>query len=79
MTTRIKAAELHQRVGDVLAQIRYTSERVIIERRGKPVAQLSRWRTWSDCKLARTKRVRPANIASARAKNNWQLWNARLP
>ena len=40
MTTRIKAAELHQRVGDVLAQIRYTGERVIIERRGKPVAAI---------------------------------------
>lgn len=38
MTTRIKAAELHQRVGDVLAQIQYTGEPVIIERRGKPVA-----------------------------------------
>ncbi len=40
MTTRIKAAELHQRVGDILAQIRYTGEQVIIERRGKPVAAI---------------------------------------
>lgn len=38
MTIRIKAADLHQRVGDVLAQIQYTGEPVIIERRGKPVA-----------------------------------------
>lgn len=38
MTIRINASELHQRVGDILARIRYTGERVIIERRGKPVA-----------------------------------------
>lgn len=38
MTIRITAAELHQRVGDILARIRYTGERVVIERPGKPIA-----------------------------------------
>jgi len=32
------AADLHQRVGDILAQIRYRGARFIIERRGTPVA-----------------------------------------
>lgn len=40
MTTRIKASELHLHVGDILAQIRHTGERVIIERRGQPIAAL---------------------------------------
>ncbi len=38
MTIRINASELHQKVGEVLAQIRYGGKRVIIERRGEPVA-----------------------------------------
>ncbi len=38
MTTRINAADLHQRVGEILAKIRYTGDRYIIERRGVPVA-----------------------------------------
>jgi prevent-host-death family protein len=38
MVTRIHAADLHQRVGEILARIRFAGERFIIERRGKPVA-----------------------------------------
>ena len=38
MVTRIHAADLHQRVGEVLSKIRYAGERFIIERRGTPVA-----------------------------------------
>jgi prevent-host-death family protein len=38
MLNRINAAELHQRVGEILAKIRYTGSRYIIERRGIPVA-----------------------------------------
>ncbi len=38
MINRINAAELHQRVGEILAKIRYTGDRYIIERRGVPVA-----------------------------------------
>ncbi len=38
MINRINAAELHQRVGEILAKIRYTGDRYIIERRGGPVA-----------------------------------------
>ena len=38
MSIRINAADLHQRVGEILAKIRYTGDRFIIERRGTPIA-----------------------------------------
>lgn len=34
----INASELHQRVGEIIAKIRYSGERFVIERRGVPVA-----------------------------------------
>ena len=37
---RISAADLHLRVGEILARIRYTGERFIVERRGVPVAAI---------------------------------------
>lgn len=40
MAIRISASELHLHAGDILAQIRLTGERVIIERRGQPIAAL---------------------------------------
>jgi antitoxin (DNA-binding transcriptional repressor) of toxin-antitoxin stability system len=38
--TKISAAVLHLRVGEILAKIRYTGERFIVERRGVPVAAI---------------------------------------
>ena len=38
MATHIHAADLHQRVGEILTKIRFAGERFIIERRGIPVA-----------------------------------------
>ncbi|MGB8647640.1 MAG: type II toxin-antitoxin system prevent-host-death family antitoxin [Anaerolineae bacterium] len=38
MAIRINAADLHQRVGEILAKIRYTGDRYVVERRGVPVA-----------------------------------------
>ena len=35
---RINAAELHQRVGEILSKIRFGDERFVIERRGVPIA-----------------------------------------
>ena len=40
MATHISAADLHLKVGEILARIRYTGERFIIERRGVPVAAI---------------------------------------
>lgn len=38
MTQRINAADLHQRIGEIIGLVRVTGERFLIERRGKPVA-----------------------------------------
>lgn len=38
--TRTGATALRNRIGDLLARVRYRKERVIIEHRGKPVAAL---------------------------------------
>jgi antitoxin (DNA-binding transcriptional repressor) of toxin-antitoxin stability system len=40
MATKISAAELHLRVGEILAKIRHTGERFVIERRGVPIAAI---------------------------------------
>jgi len=40
MLIRVNAADLHQRVGEILAKIRYAGDRFIIERRGVPVAAM---------------------------------------
>jgi len=40
MTARIGATALRNQIGDLLARVIYRRERVIIERRGKPVAAL---------------------------------------
>jgi prevent-host-death family protein len=53
MAMRINAADLHQKVGEVLAKIRYSGARYIVERRGVPVAavvsikDLTRLESWS--------------------------------
>jgi prevent-host-death family protein len=38
MLNRISASDLHQRVGEILAEIRYGKTRFVVERRGVPVA-----------------------------------------
>ena len=38
MITRIHAADLHQRMGELVSKIRNAGERFIVERRGMPVA-----------------------------------------
>jgi prevent-host-death family protein len=38
MTMRVGATELRNKIGDLLARIRYAQERFIIEHRGEPVA-----------------------------------------
>ena len=38
MAEKISASDLHLKVGQVIARIRYAGERFIIERRGEPVA-----------------------------------------
>ena len=38
MLNRISAADLHQRVGEILAKIRYGKTRFVVERRGVPMA-----------------------------------------
>lgn len=40
MITRVGATALRNRIGDLLARVIYRGERVIIERRDKPVAAL---------------------------------------
>ena len=40
MTARIGATALRNQIGDLLARVIYRKERVIVERRGKPVAAL---------------------------------------
>lgn len=37
---RISASEVRNRVGEILARIRYGGEHVVVERRGKPVAAI---------------------------------------
>lgn len=46
MIQRINAADLHQRIGEIIAQVRYTGERFLIERRGKPVAVVISVQEW---------------------------------
>jgi prevent-host-death family protein len=73
MTIRINASELHQRVGDILAQIRYTGERVIIERRGKPVAaviSIEELEQLGPPKRRRSRAERRATLARAAALRN---------
>lgn len=38
MTTTVSAGEMRNRIGDILARIRYTDEHTVIQRRGKSVA-----------------------------------------
>ena len=35
---RIRASEVRNRIGDILARVRYGREHVVVERRGQPVA-----------------------------------------
>lgn len=38
MVTTVSAGEMRNRIGDILARIRYANEHIVIQRRGKPVA-----------------------------------------
>lgn len=40
MATTISTGEMRNRIGDILARIRYTGEHIVIQRRGKPVAAI---------------------------------------
>jgi len=40
MTLRIHASEVRNRIGEILARVRYGGELVLVERRGKPVAAI---------------------------------------
>jgi antitoxin Phd len=40
MTLRIHASDVRNRVGEILARVRYGGELVLVERRGKPVAAI---------------------------------------
>jgi prevent-host-death family protein len=40
MATIVKAMELHQHVGELLARVRYAKEQFIVKHMGKPVAAL---------------------------------------
>jgi prevent-host-death family protein len=40
MEGRISATDLARRLGDILARVRYRSERFVVERNGDPVARL---------------------------------------
>jgi len=37
---RIRASEVRNRIGDILARVRYGREHVVVERRGQPVAAI---------------------------------------
>jgi prevent-host-death family protein len=37
---RIRASEVRNRIGDILARVRYGGEHVVVERRGQPVAAI---------------------------------------
>jgi len=37
---RIRASEVRNRIGDILARVRYGQEHVVVERRGQPVAAI---------------------------------------
>ena len=71
---RINAAELHQRVGEILSKIRFGDERFVIERRGVPVAavvtmqDLARLENLTGTRaVRRTKAERLAMLERARA------------
>ena len=38
--TRIRASKVRNRIGDILARVRYGREHVVVERRGQPVAAI---------------------------------------
>jgi len=40
MVTTINAGEMRNRIGDILARIRYAGEHIVIRRRGEPVAAI---------------------------------------
>jgi len=40
MTLRIHASGVRNRIGEILARVRYGGELVLVERRGKPVAAI---------------------------------------
>ena len=37
---RIRASDVRNRIGDILARVRYGGEHVVVERRGRPVAAI---------------------------------------
>jgi prevent-host-death family protein len=37
---RIRASEIRNRIGDILARVRYGGQHVVVERRGQPVAAI---------------------------------------
>jgi len=37
---RIRASEVRNRIGDILARVRYGGEHIVVERRGQPVAAI---------------------------------------
>lgn len=40
MTLRIAASEVRNRIGEILARVRYGGELILVERRGRPVAAI---------------------------------------